>query len=373
MSSISGCKRQGLECWPGEIRLLMLKALIQDGCKLAPLATVSREWQAELERHNFARFKLTPSQPGPLGISDTHKCPITASFQTQFSILGTWDPKSDLTFLSDTPSPSQQYRPDLKSCDDAQHGWVAGSRHAAPPHKASLKIFNAIMEEGPFDSNHLECEWWDQLPSVPAVTGMLLRQQNRRRWKPGALAHMLARPPRLQGVHHKPWREWDEIQRWTDKDLARCDRASNPDPAVSRMIALASLRLEHLAASFLVDARRFFSIEPSWEWPNPTSIVLTSKMLRPGEDPVKSGAMLQAAAAAALRMPRLETMEIWNGRKWLAAIFRYQTLLAAIKSHGDAIPCLGLLGQVIRPVSLQQIQIELKALEAAETSLLSFR
>jgi hypothetical protein len=181
------------------------------------------------------------------------------------------------------------------------------------------------------------------------------------------------------------------------------------------MVALASLQLEHLAASFLVDARHFFAIEPSWEWPNLTSLVLTSKVLRPGEDPLEIGAMLQAAAAAAMRMPRLETMEIWNGRKWLAAVFQYQTLrnarqatitwratwelamepsliraweavvhdryddswsldvvqerldVAAVKSHGDAIPCLGLSGQVIRPVSLQQIQMEQKALEGAKT------
>lgn len=199
------------------------------------------------------------------------------------------------------------------------------------------------------------------------------------------------------------------------EDLERCDSTRNPHPAVGRMVALASLQLEHLAASFLVDATHFFAIEPSWEWPNLTSLVLTSKVLRLGEDPIQIGAMLGAAAAAAMRMPRLETMEIWNGRKGLAAVFRYQTLrnarqatvtwratweltlepwliraweavvhhrygeswslgvvqerldAAAIKSHGDAVPCLRLSGQVIRPVSLQQIQMEQNALEGAKT------
>jgi len=75
-------------------------------------------------------------------------------------------------------------------------------------------------------------------------------------------------------------------------------------------VALASLQFEHLAASFLVDARDFFDIEPSWEWPNLTSLVLTSRVLSLGEDPVKIGAMLHAATAAAMGMPRLETMEI---------------------------------------------------------------
>lgn len=156
-----------------------------------------------------------------------------------------------------------------------------------------------------------------------------------------------------------------------------------------------------------------FNIEPSWEWPNLTLLVLTSKLLTPDENLIEIGAMLQAAAAAARKMPRLETMEIWNGRKGLAALFKYQafrdrqqaTIIwrgtwkltiepsiiqaweaiihqhdgwrlnlvqerldeAAIKSHGDAIYYLMLSSQVIRPISLQQIRIEQKALEGVET------
>jgi hypothetical protein len=40
---------------------------------------------------------------------------------------------------------------------------------------------------------------------------------------------------------------------------------------------------------------------------------------------------------------------------------------AAIKSHGDAIHDLMLSSEVIRPISLQQIQIEQKALEGVKT------
>lgn len=52
---------------PAEIRLLTLEALIQDGCKLAGFATVSREWQTIVERHNFARIKLTWSRLAGFG------------------------------------------------------------------------------------------------------------------------------------------------------------------------------------------------------------------------------------------------------------------------------------------------------------------
>ena len=282
MSSILPYKTQRWDGLPGEIRLLILEALVQDGdCKLAPLATVCREWQVELERHNFARIRLTPSRlagfrsmvhrnrtlvgyiwfclelddydctkcaPGEglspeelaeeVGISDTDKCPITASFQDLFSILSTWDPNGELildisiyspsdsehwfrylTFLPDHPS-QRVLPPPTKASDDdddARHGWVAGSRHAAPPYMAFIKVFHGIMEEWPFDSDDAEFEWWDQLPSVPAVTSLLLRQQNRRRWRPDVLAHMFARFPRLQEVHYEPWREWGTLERKTDK------------------------------------------------------------------------------------------------------------------------------------------------------------
>lgn len=106
-------------------------------------------------------------------------------------------------------------------------------------------------------------------------------------------------------------------------DRSGCDIIRNPAPAVSQRVALASLKLEHLTASFIVDASHFFKIELSWEWPLLSSLVLTSNLLTPDENPIEIGAMLQAAAAAALKMPQLETMEIWNGRKGLAASHNY--------------------------------------------------
>lgn len=195
--------------------------------------------------------------------------------------------------------------------------------------------------------------------------------------------------------------------------LTQCDSIRKPTPAVSRTVALASLKLEHLAASFIVDASQFFQIEPSWKWPNLTSLALTSRLLTRDGKATEIEAMLQAAAAAAMKMPQLETMEIWNGRKGIAALFKYQASRerrraiitwrgtwkmtmgpsvieaweavvqqfdgwrlntvqewldgVAIKSHGDAIHYLKLSSQVVRPVSLQQIQIEQKFLQGLRT------
>lgn len=47
---------------PPETRISILEVLLQDGCGLAGFAAVSQEWQTIIERHNFARIKLTPSR-----------------------------------------------------------------------------------------------------------------------------------------------------------------------------------------------------------------------------------------------------------------------------------------------------------------------
>jgi len=175
---------------------------------------------------------------------------------------------------------------------------------------------------------------------------------------------------------------------------------------VSRAVANLSLGLEHLSASFIVDAGDFsYAREPSWKWPNLTSLALTSRLLAPNKSPAEIGYMLQAAAAAAMEMPNLETMEIWNGQEGLAMVFRFQSarggrpstitlrgiweldlrppvieaweavtlrhggpgLVIAkellgpgivVKSHGTAIHYLRVSNMVIRPISLRQIWIE---------------
>ncbi|KAK1726135.1 LOW QUALITY PROTEIN: uncharacterized protein BDZ83DRAFT_775376 [Colletotrichum acutatum] len=438
---------------------------MQDGCPLAPLATVSREWQTDIERHNFARIRLTLSRlanfraiiqrnrtlvgyirfcleldeydcttcalsPGrtisdefeeALAISGTDKCPITASFQDLFSRLkldiSLYSPNDSdywfpyLTFLPDTPSDILDDHTIEKAIanryyHDPEDGWLHGSRHLVSPPWSLRKLSHLFMEQGPFDSDEEELEWWNKLSPVPAVTSSLLRQQSRRRWKPESLAHMFARLPRLQEVHYEPWREWDNpTQNSTGRDYhinfnqqypaneRRREFLSGEDVGthalrkpirdIGEMITLTSLSLEHLAAS------HFFETRPDLAWPNLKSLALTAKVLTYS---IEIDALILAAATVAEKVPQLETMETWNGRKGLAVLFRYQAFRtkreavlsrrgtwmlamdsserlneANFKSHGDTIQYLRPLGRVIRPVSLQQIQIEQKASEGVAT------
>jgi hypothetical protein len=287
MSSTSPGQGQWSGTWyglPGEIQLLILRALIHDGCPLSGFVTVCRQWQTVIERHIFSRIRLTPSRlanfdamlqrnrvlvryiwfcleldeydcttcaPTPetipdwqelqkaLEISGTDCCLITTAFQDLFSSLSTWNQHGGLTLDISLYSPSDSehwfkyltFVPDIPSnlpvnCraeqamstrkyHDPEHGWVAGFRQSAPPIPAFDKVFHPVMGYGrPFDD--IRSEWWDQLPCVRVVTCLLLRQQNRRRWKWNSLAHMIARFPRLRELHYEPWRDWDFRQIITD-------------------------------------------------------------------------------------------------------------------------------------------------------------
>ncbi|KAG6356205.1 hypothetical protein INS49_015592 [Diaporthe citri] len=190
-------------------------------------------------------------------------------------------------------------------------------------------------------------------------------------------------------------------------NLPYCEPLRTAPPIVSRSVGRASLRLKHLSGAFIVDASDVFlgaSREPSWAWPNLTTLALTSRLLAPDADSGAVDGMLVAAATAARRMPKLETMEIWNGREGLAGLFRYRSarrgrtagiswrgtwdlalgedviqawetvanmyrrgglvvvkekvMDAKIRFHGDAIHHLGLEAQVVRPVSLYQMRME---------------
>lgn len=264
---------------PREIRLGSLELLLHDGCSLANLAAVSREWRMIIEPHNFARIKLTMSRladfgsilhrnralveylwvcleleeydcskcasedPEACGIRNEDNTLIFKAIHDLFSALSKWEPHGDLFLDIGVYSPSDSkhrfkylaFKPEtpLSECDrhrcaeqavpseldNYQHGKVAERRHSAPAvQTASIyKHFEVITSKGPSDAKREEDEWWEKLPSVPAVTGVLLRQQNRRRWKPVALVHLLNHFPRLQEIHYEPWREWYQPeQQWTD-------------------------------------------------------------------------------------------------------------------------------------------------------------
>lgn len=473
-----------------EIQLLTLKFLLSDGCSLAHFATVSRQWQTVIERHTFERINIALwriPELGPMtrrnralvkciwlsleldkydcskcGLrganhngaprrsnNTTDKCIIITAMHDLFLTLSAWEPQGDLKLDISIHSPSDAqhwfkyltFGPDTLSHsqttssqrDDPEHGWNAGELSSAPTELALGNVFAEILgkTDQVFFNKEQEGKWWQTLPEVPAITSMLLRLQNRRRWRPSTLTHMLSRLPRLEEFHYEPWRAWskhDQVvtdlaycslfdslaprklkklvlfenfdEQYTSC-LADCHDVRATDPWVGRAVARASLELEHLSASFIIDAYHFFyAVKSEWTWSHLNSLTLTSQYLNAQVDPDRINDMLEAAASTALKMPKLKMFEIWNGQVGSAALLRYQiegsgcavlswkatwelTLqprvikaweavahandsvnyflvrefldeTISINSHADAINFLELF-KVLRPISLQQI------------------
>ncbi|EHK40691.1 uncharacterized protein TrAtP1_004022 [Trichoderma atroviride] len=493
--------------FPLEIKHQILQKLIEDGGKLADFATVSREWQEKIEQHTFARIRLTPSRLAkfdsmtsrnrslvrylwlcleldkyccidcalPTWVFNTNDDEgevIMTALQKLFSVLSTWGSESNLSLDISVYSPSDSehwfphltFEPDIpwntgghdRVVEQAGRARAADDQHDLnnvnvedhTPRAAIDRVFGEIMNQDdafllPFTNDEQEDEWWQQLPLAPAVTSVLLRQQNRRRWKPRALAQMLSRLPMLRQLYYEPWREWgngkqesrDESHLKFLESLALTDLKNltifenfnekyaetfsimdsrfksirTPSTALSRILSKVSLNFESLSGSFMVDACEFFNAhgQSSQEWPNLTLLVLTSQLLTPQQSHTDIIDMLQRAGCAATRMPKLETMEIWNGRKKLAAHFKYELMKEdrsaiitwkgtwgltlqpsvveiweavttrrggfrldivyetldsdTIRSHGDAIIGLEVSERVVRPISLQQIRIDCDA------------
>lgn len=96
--------------------------------------------------------------------------------------------------------------------DEAGYNWNVWSA-AGKANKPIHKTLNSIhLEDEPFDEERpeedvvldRELEWLDQLPEVLAITGVLLRQQTRRRCIPSTLRSILSFFPRLEEVFYKP-------------------------------------------------------------------------------------------------------------------------------------------------------------------------
>lgn len=262
--------------WPPPARLSLLQALLKNGCSLAKLATVSREWQRVIEPHNFARVKVTLPRLADFGsmihrhrsyvnyiwlcvelkryssleaysgnscsLSQQDLSRVVKAIRTLFTELSKWEPSGKLLLDISIHSPSDSdhllkylwFGPDFPSSeclglgnvdhllDDAGNCWHDWSA-AGKADKLIRKTMSSIYpEDSPPSADALEREfkWWDQLSQVPAITGLLLRQQTRRTWLLSTLDEMLSHLPRLQEVFYEPWKLPDHDSQ-TDADLGK--------------------------------------------------------------------------------------------------------------------------------------------------------
>lgn len=142
---------------------------------------------------------------------------------------------------------------------------------------------------------------------------------------------------------------------------------------INACLAQTSTRLEQLSVSFNVDAELFFQSATapgsrSWTWDRLDTLALTSRLLGPRRARGLQGAsaltkLLCNAGAAALRMPKLNLIEIWDGSRGNACLFRYHRELysCSVTLKGTWLPSLGpLVLQAWDKVALEQTGRELE-------------
>ncbi|KAK1242488.1 hypothetical protein MKX08_005300 [Trichoderma sp. CBMAI-0020] len=366
---------------PTEVRHMILDALIKDGRELARFATVSREWQAVIEPQTFRRIKVTPSRIAELDEMtrrnrshvkylwlcleleryDCATCSpdgedddvamfnsaaddllIQTAVQSLFLVLGTWDRSSSLkldisvystsdpehwfkylTFEPDDDEDDSSRLNQAVPCqfdDDARHRWDTTAWDVTKAQSAVQNVFTRILNDplGEFEDEEMgHLWWWGELPLVPVVTRLLLRQQTRRRWQPEALAEMIALFPSLRELHFEPWRECDNMLQDTTDQRYLALLESPIIRKLDRVTIFENFNQRYVHAYWEEDCERIRS-------PNPTISRMLSDLLAPDQDEIRITNMLRAAAKAAVHMPKLETSQIWNGRKNLAAFFKYE-------------------------------------------------
>ncbi|PVI05846.1 hypothetical protein DM02DRAFT_682780 [Periconia macrospinosa] len=484
---------------PSEIRAMILEILINSHTKSAQYASVCKEWQDAIERHNFHSLNLKPQDVLTITniMAKRDLClmkyiwysielpPCNYAFSRDIGRIQR-DPNefvrgceelfveykaesqaaqaivedgicAMLRFLNGrphdgdmtldiniySPSDSERFkhiRYEPANTLDPGPMQVASHGDADIPAQALMKLFAPTVFhncDSTGSTSNGVYKFWNTLPQASCVTHLLLRRQTRRQWQTHALRQLLAQFPNLKELCVEPWRESmeaaqplfdkynaatffkplkssmpDQLKRLTIFEdfnesymISRINAPPNPrhDRITSiplmRGLAEASLVLQHLSAAFIVNACQFWKVcKANWVWEQLLTLTLTSQALWPDNHPKNINDAIVEAAQVAKNMPKLQTMQIWNGRKGYAAVYRYEkgchwakitwratwdlTLNEAaiaewqkvakvivincenellgpvpIRSHGEAVTVLGL-ENVACPVSIRQIHRE---------------
>ncbi|OAL48465.1 hypothetical protein IQ07DRAFT_571171 [Pyrenochaeta sp. DS3sAY3a] len=292
-----------------------------------------------------------------------------------FSILSTWQPTGRLTLELSASSPSDSQHWFKNYCfgpghedtrdwtqqerairwHDPKHGWVHGQQVETPSPSAILRLFSPLCLNVP-----------QNLPVVHAVTSFCIRRKLRHKLFPEVLKALWEKPPRLESIFYELWRPRRHhyqmqiacayelaslIQHSVPKHVKRVsifkdfnnqlslalnnrtpyigpdmELTSAVDLGLAKAFAAKIRHLEHLSISYMIDAEQFFTScqQLPCTWNLLQSLTLTSSTLARNARHQNVDTLLRNASLAALKMPQLKTMVLWNSEPGQACAVIYQ-------------------------------------------------
>ncbi|OIW24609.1 hypothetical protein CONLIGDRAFT_685569 [Coniochaeta ligniaria NRRL 30616] len=254
-----------------------------------------------------------------------------------------------------------------------RHCWTDG-RQVIPagPNHPNRKAFEDAKRKLLGDPLQVQMISAHALPPVDVISGFVVRRQYHHRLAPEALGHIVRALPALRSMQYEAWcptsvettkltmertEKYQKLfQRYLPASLKRLSvfqdfdavfqkpahitQRSNEEMTahLAHSFVRASINLEEASMAFIIDVRHFFAkfyyrlkhghvngMEGTPYWPNLTRLALTFTALRPhrpSDELLRT--ILHAVGCAAERMPKLETLELWNGTEAYGAVFRYE-------------------------------------------------
>ncbi|KAF6809283.1 hypothetical protein CPLU01_15527 [Colletotrichum plurivorum] len=365
-----------------EIRAMILERLPSSRGfgkhRIGDYASVSREWKAWVESRTFASLKIDSlTQIRRLGeyvrgerasyvrnvhlytdlmpyrdrqVAEDEECVnfnnrrFSQRVKILFAIISTWNSTSGMTLELSASSPTDLFAAAwLETHEDFISDYILDSNYSSQ--KRERLLGNLLDLQG--DENGTV-----SLSPVPAVKRLVVSRRHFRSLTAHAITTITGHLPGLEEVVYEPW-EFVNMAGQIDRDYAVTKlldhlpssvkavtlwETSRPmihrdvvttklDMEEAHAAVRASCQLSFFSSAGMVDADHFFRLARTNDterpiWPELRTICLKSQSLSGLRSQKDVTLLLIDAAAAALRMPKLELMELWYASEGRGTIIR---------------------------------------------------
>ncbi|KAF5969366.1 hypothetical protein FBULB1_10278 [Fusarium bulbicola] len=341
---------------PPEIELCIVQALIEKhkrskkpGFRLSTFASVSKAWQALIEKETYHHIKIAPHELDSFKHHvRSYRKLLVKHILLEISYDFFLDPDKDPVLFSKAVHALWRILSRWKTHRVTVELGIV-SRQARRFIEARHNPSNR-REPVRFDRTSLPQQGATSLPNVEAIAELVFRREYNLNISPITLYEIISSAPCVESIHIERWcygnlvqdRNWDrafqqsgllvpdstkrltyfEEFHTTYHQHAGAMVMPRPNATLLKSMSQAANRLEHISVSFAFDAQTFFDRLIQTEFKALRTLALTSSFSNTSES------LLINAAEAVKEIPALKILEIWNFEAGhvQADVFRYERL-----------------------------------------------